>query len=329
MHQLRMNQNLNQLTDAFSKTSSKSAFSKLLDAGTLPTESDDQAQQQPSSGLNENSSTAEFRNYLDDLKRNYMAKLTYSCPTKQPQISSLSQDKLLTSTGLKKGQTTRRSLYFNEQPAADETKKAQLLYSKILPVPCEPAKTRSVEDNEEEEDVEMDKLTKDGEGGQPELSRTQITSRLIQVREYLKHAYSMISSMHLSNDSINQTAQINKLHTMIDHLKDQEKGYMDLLNSFSKYQQLTDSIAKEKKKQALPSNNKSVTMTKDVLDLSVLNDQEDEILDLYSVNKKGSKAAETPANSLADSFNASGLYNPNRFAQLDDSLKSTGRRLSE
>jgi hypothetical protein len=31
---------------------------------------------------------------------------------------------------------------------------------------------------------------------------------------------------------------MNKLHSLIDHLKDQEKGYMDLLNSFIKFQQL-------------------------------------------------------------------------------------------
>ena len=31
---------------------------------------------------------------------------------------------------------------------------------------------------------------------------------------------------------------MTKLHSLIDHLKDQEKGYMDLLNSFIKFQQL-------------------------------------------------------------------------------------------
>lgn len=57
---------------------------------------------------------------------------------------------------------------------------------------------------------------------------------------------------------------MNKLHSLIDHLKDQEQGYMDLLNSFSKFQHLTgniysDSISKEK-------------LQKDLFDLSALNE---------------------------------------------------------
>ena len=35
---------------------------------------------------------------------------------------------------------------------------------------------------------------------------------------------------------------MNKLHNLIDHLKDQEKGYMDLLNSLSKFQEMNQNI---------------------------------------------------------------------------------------
>lgn len=35
---------------------------------------------------------------------------------------------------------------------------------------------------------------------------------------------------------------MNKLHNLIDHLKDQEKGYMDLLNSLSKFQEMNDNM---------------------------------------------------------------------------------------
>ena len=41
---------------------------------------------------------------------------------------------------------------------------------------------------------------------------------------------------------MNYASQMNKLHSLIDHLKEQEKGYLDLLNSFSKFQQLTTNL---------------------------------------------------------------------------------------
>lgn len=36
--------------------------------------------------------------------------------------------------------------------------------------------------------------------------------------------------------------KIDKLNSLIDHMKDQEKGYLELMNSFSKFQQLTSNF---------------------------------------------------------------------------------------
>ena len=128
MHQLRMNHNLSQLTDALSKTSNKSAFSKLFDLGLLRTEgnkdnSEDDATENRTSEANilsENSSTAEFKNFLEECKRSYLSKLAYSCPTKLgPKATSPNNSfKMSGSSELKKSQqgNVRRSLYFDALP---------------------------------------------------------------------------------------------------------------------------------------------------------------------------------------------------------------------
>lgn len=67
---------------------------------------------------------------------------------------------------------------------------------------------------------------------------------------------------------MNYASQINKIHSLIDHLKDQENGYMDLLNSFSKFQELTTSLYSSDANKA-KSDNKP---PKDILDLSELNE---------------------------------------------------------
>ena len=77
----------------------------------------------------------------------------------------------------------------------------------------------------------------------------------MQIREYLKQAYTMLSTLQDSNDLANYASQMNKLHSLIDHLKDQEKGYMDLLDSFSKFQQLTKSLYNDS-----TANNKETDM---------------------------------------------------------------------
>ena len=112
-------------------------------------------------------------------------------------------------------------------------------------------------------------------------------SRLVQIREYLKQAYSMLATLQTSNDlvrkkllfaqtpqlfffyifrkffsKVSYSNQMNKLHSLIDHLKDQEKGYMDLLNSFIKFQQMAGNYATASDNQSVSSNNgKSETGT--------------------------------------------------------------------
>lgn len=77
----------------------------------------------------------------------------------------------------------------------------------------------------------------------------------------------------------NYSAQMTKLHSLIDHLKDQENGYMELLQSFTKFQQLTTSLySDETDKIEISLNNKPGSgsqlnkLQKDILDLSELNE---------------------------------------------------------
>jgi hypothetical protein len=63
------------------------------------------------------------------------------------------------------------------------------------------------------------------------ITTQQILSRLVQIREYLKQAYSTMTALQTSDDLQSYEPQLAKLHSLIDHLKDQEKGYMDLLKS--------------------------------------------------------------------------------------------------
>jgi hypothetical protein len=50
-------------------------------------------------GLDQNSSTMEFRKYLEDLKRNYLEKLTFSCPSKlQPQAAATTSSSMIRPT---------------------------------------------------------------------------------------------------------------------------------------------------------------------------------------------------------------------------------------
>jgi hypothetical protein len=65
--------------------------------------------------------------------------------------------------------------------------------------------------------------------------KAQIIQRLAQIQDYLKQAYLMLNKLDndssSSSSSMDYTLQVNKLHTMINHLKDQEKGYINVLNS--------------------------------------------------------------------------------------------------
>ena len=114
---LRMNQDLNELINAFNKSNSfsnneaKSSKTQTLlnldltDLNELESITNDERdeteneeasyddERSPKSRtqnpLDHNSSTMEFRKYLEDLKKNYLEKLTFSCPPKlQPQQQS-------------------------------------------------------------------------------------------------------------------------------------------------------------------------------------------------------------------------------------------------
>ncbi len=78
----------------------------------------------------------------------------------------------------------------------------------------------------------------------------------------------MLSTLQDSNDLINYASQMNKLHSLIEHLKDQEKGYMDLLKSFSKFRSLNASLTSPQR---------------DALDLTDLNDSTQN--KIYTSNK--------------------------------------------
>jgi uncharacterized coiled-coil protein SlyX len=70
---------------------------------------------------------------------------------------------------------------------------------------------------------------------------------------------------------------MNKLHSLIDHLKEQEKGYMDLLRTFSKFQSINSNLysfvgAKDSEKGTSNGNLSRAAFQRDVLDLSELNE---------------------------------------------------------
>ncbi len=75
---------------------------------------------------------------------------------------------------------------------------------------------------------------------------------------------------------MNYASQMNKLHSLIDHLKEQEKGYLDLLNSFSKFQQLTTNLfPMEAEFNSSTNSNSNPNLNqyqKDILDLTDLNE---------------------------------------------------------
>ena len=67
---------------------------------------------------------------------------------------------------------------------------------------------------------------------------------------------------------------MTKLHSLIEHLKDQEKGYMDLLQSFSKFQNLASNLytIDSDSVNTKTSPNTNNQYQKDILDLSELNE---------------------------------------------------------
>ena len=85
---------------------------------------------------------------------------------------------------------------------------------------------------------------------------------------------------------------MSKLHSLIDHLTDQEKGYMDLLTSFNRFQQMASSLYAE-------SSNASIQTISDSVPTNIMNNSlvnssmsKRDILDLSEINESGGKQPE-------------------------------------
>jgi hypothetical protein len=165
--------------------------------------------------LDQNSSTMEFRKYLEDLKRNYLEKLTFSCPPKlQPKTLSnkVSMAKPTAST------FTAQLTHPNKLKSVENVNaRRSLNYNSSLPANFEgfsnvskenklnrSSKNLSASSNEFKE-AGLNGYATAGSNGlveTPELNKSQILSRLVQIREYLKQAYSMLATLQTSNDLV-------------------------------------------------------------------------------------------------------------------------------
>jgi hypothetical protein len=124
---------------------------------------------------------------------------------------------------------------------------------------------------------------------------------------------------------MNYSSQMNKLHSLIDHLKEQEKGYLDLLNSFSKFQQLTTNILPVESNQS----------HKDILDLTDLNEsvQQQHKLQQQQQNKILKEHANYLNNLSSSSLNSNKsvavqtYLNENNVSLLSNSSKISKRNL--
>lgn len=123
-----MNQSLNEFMKNIQRTSGRSmvASDANLDITNLEEES---AAVDKNGGqkLDGSSTTAEFKKYLDELKRNYLEKLTLSCPSK-PSRSALRslEDRELENYGAlaNSNLNTRRSLYFDNKSTENEVEQS-------------------------------------------------------------------------------------------------------------------------------------------------------------------------------------------------------------
>jgi len=92
-----MYQNINEIlaNHGNKSTPSKSPAKLTMDLNRkrVDKEEVEQPQSPLSNVLTSNSSTIEFKKYLDELKKNYMDKLTYSCPSKLPDSTGAQSKK--------------------------------------------------------------------------------------------------------------------------------------------------------------------------------------------------------------------------------------------
>jgi len=104
-----MNQSLND----FMKNVQSSNATHTTMSGLEKTDSDDYNN---SAQVNPESTTAEFKKYLDELKKNYLEKLTFSCPPKltESRQSIRSQSDIINANSAN-NLNIRRSLYFDNK----------------------------------------------------------------------------------------------------------------------------------------------------------------------------------------------------------------------
>lgn len=128
-----MNQSLNEFMKDIQRTPGRStvASDANLDITNLDTTNleDESAAVDKNGGqkLNGSSTTAEFKKYLDELKKNYLEKLTFSCPSKPSRsaLRSLENRELENYGALTNSNVnTRRSLYFDNKPAEGQVEQS-------------------------------------------------------------------------------------------------------------------------------------------------------------------------------------------------------------
>jgi hypothetical protein len=316
--------------------------------------------------LDENSSTAEFRKYLDDLKKSYLEKLTFSCPSKllsnSLNLAEVKKSKMIMEnkndighslrssenihnlllnnnnnkpTQFSDNSTVRRSLLYdyNKNDSLLVGNKTDNLYSKsnmnISSINKQINKDNLTSLFDDKENINDSTHKNNNSTFQltPDLSKTQMLSRLVQIREYLKQAYTMLATLQTSNDLTNYASQMNKLHSLIDHLKDQEKGYMDLLESFH---ELTSSLSMNGVTNVV--SNSTDNCQKDVLDISELNESATQLNSKMNKSLNESKNNNTTSgySSLAKkSLNTDDFTSLNTNRSSNDSNSISGSFISD
>ncbi|XP_052793086.1 pericentriolar material 1 protein-like isoform X3 [Mya arenaria] len=63
------------------------------------------------------------------------------------------------------------------------------------------------------------------------VDSSQIVSRLMQIRDYIKQASSMMDTLRKSGDPPGMREEVNRLQKLMDHLKEQEREYTSLLQT--------------------------------------------------------------------------------------------------
>ena len=124
MNQIRMNQSLNEFMKSMQRTSNRSLAANADASLDITSLDEDLTDRSAGQVLDGSSTTAEFKKYLDDLKKNYLEKLTFSCPSKPTRsaLRSLENNELSYGALAGANMSTRRSLYFDSKQEDIEEK---------------------------------------------------------------------------------------------------------------------------------------------------------------------------------------------------------------